>query len=69
MTMFNKSFKDFCDYFDLVDSFVNKNYDIIWFADPELKALTKNEVINYFNNNINAIKKRNEKINQKLIED
>ena len=67
--MFNKSFKDFCDYFDLVDSFVNKNYDIILFADPELKALTKNEVINYFNNNINAIKKRNEKINQKLIED
>ena len=67
--MFNKSFKDFCDYFDLVDSFVNKNYDIIWFADPELKALTKNEVINYFNNNINAIKKRNEKISQKLIED
>lgn len=55
----NFTFSDFCDFFLLKGSFVDENYDIIWFADPGIGKIDEQIMLCYSINNIEAIEKRN----------
>ena len=52
-------FESFCDFFKLKDSFVDENYNINWFIEPEIDEVNYDVMKEYFKNNIEAIQKRN----------
>ena len=53
----SSSFENFCKQFRLKESFVKENLDIIWLASPI--PILPDDYIEFVNNNIDAIKKRN----------
>ena len=61
--MFNYSFKKFCDFFELVGSFVDENYEVIMLdKDYDGDIRDKEYYENYAKKNIEAIEKRTERI-------
>lgn len=59
-------FKDFCDRYLLKGSFVNDDYEIIWFADPKVEKVDANIMRHYMKNNGDAIIKRNERMHREM---
>ncbi len=58
------SFKSFCERFRLKGSFVDENYNIIWFASAS--PILPEDYRVFAENNIEAIRKRNENIENAL---